>query len=154
MSKFLSSEDESRRNDKSIAHRYKSSRRYQTQCFILESSDWKRHMSWERRQKAFWEWVRWDTESWESHHENEKTLENAFSILSKIIKSTSQARSTYDEASRRIDELWESSEKSFARLTQTLVHDYIFGSHHAFSSQMFFRPVNRIDAVHRAKTFE
>jgi hypothetical protein len=65
--------------------------------------------------ETFWEYVKKDKESWDSHYEDERALKKAFSRLSKMIETTRKARNDYEKTLRRIKMLWESNEKKFAR---------------------------------------
>jgi hypothetical protein len=65
--------------------------------------------------KTFWKYVKEDKESWNSHHENERTLKKTFSTLSKMIETTRKTRNDYEKTLRRINALWKSNEEKFAR---------------------------------------
>jgi hypothetical protein len=69
----------------------------------------------EIKAETFWEYVKSDKESWDSHHEDEQTLKKTFSTLSKMIETTRKARNSYEETLRRINALWESKKEKFAR---------------------------------------
>jgi hypothetical protein len=65
--------------------------------------------------EIFWKYVKEDKESWNSHHENERALKKTFSTLSKMIETTRKTKNDYEKTLRRINALWESNEKKFAR---------------------------------------
>jgi hypothetical protein len=65
--------------------------------------------------KTFWKYVKSDKENWNSHHEDEQTLKKTFSTLSKMIETTRKARNNNEETLRRINALWKSKKKKFAR---------------------------------------
>jgi hypothetical protein len=92
----------------------KSKQRYQLQCSILNHITDKMY---ELKTKAetFWEYVKEDKESWDSHHKDERALKKTFSTLSKMIQTTRKTRNDYEKTLRRISALWESDEKKFAR---------------------------------------
>jgi hypothetical protein len=65
--------------------------------------------------KTFSEYVKEDKKNWNSHHENERALKKTFSTLSKMIETTRKTRNDYEKTLRRINVLWKSNEKKFAR---------------------------------------
>jgi hypothetical protein len=65
--------------------------------------------------KTFWKYVKENKKSWDSHHKNERTLKKSFSTLSKMIETTRKTKNDYEKTLRRINALWKSNEKKFAR---------------------------------------
>ncbi len=92
----------------------KSKQRYQLQCSILNHIT-KKMYDLKIKIKIFWKYVKSDKENWDSHHEDEQTLKRTFSTLSKMIETTRKTRNSYEETLRRINELWKSNERKFAR---------------------------------------
>jgi hypothetical protein len=92
----------------------KSRQRYQLQCLILNHITNKMYEL-KIKAKTFWKYVKENKESWDSHHENERTLKKTFSTLSKMIETTRKTRNDYEKTLRRINALWKSNEKKFAR---------------------------------------
>jgi hypothetical protein len=65
--------------------------------------------------KKFWDYVKTNKENWKSHYKNERVLKKTFSVLLDVINSIKKTRNTYDEALRKINMLWDSTEEIFAR---------------------------------------
>jgi hypothetical protein len=65
--------------------------------------------------ETFWKYVKENKKNWNSHHENERALKKTFSTLSKMIKTTRKTKNDYEKTLRRINALWKSNEKKFAR---------------------------------------
>jgi hypothetical protein len=65
--------------------------------------------------EEFWHYVKTNRESWDSHYQNERAFEEAFSTLSNVINFVAKTRSTYDEAFKKINVLWDSAKETFAR---------------------------------------
>ncbi len=92
----------------------KSTRRYQLQCSILNHITEKIYEL-KTKAKTFWKYVKEDKKSWDFHHEDERALKRTFSTLSKMIETTRKTRNSYEKTLRRINALWKSNEKKFAR---------------------------------------
>jgi hypothetical protein len=54
-------------------------------------------------------------ENWNFHYQNERAFEKTFSTLSNVMSSIAKTRSIYDEAFKKINVLWNSTRKAFAR---------------------------------------
>jgi uncharacterized protein (UPF0147 family) len=65
--------------------------------------------------KEFWHYVKTNIESWDFHYQNERALEETFSILSNVISSIAKARNIYEKAFKKINALWDSAKEAFAR---------------------------------------
>ncbi len=65
--------------------------------------------------KEFWHYVKTNIESWDFHYQNERAFEEAFSILSNVISLIAKARNIYEKAFKKINALWNSAKKAFAR---------------------------------------
>jgi uncharacterized protein YcbX len=65
--------------------------------------------------EEFWHYVKTNRKSWDSHYQNERALEEAFSTLSDVISFVVKTRSIYDEAFKKINVLWNSAKETFAR---------------------------------------
>ncbi len=92
----------------------KSRQHYQLQCSILNHIT-KKMYDLKLKAKTLWKYVKSDKENWNSHHENEQTLKKTFSTLSKMIEATRKTKNNYEKTLRRINALWESKKKKFAR---------------------------------------
>jgi hypothetical protein len=92
----------------------KSRQRYQLQCSILNQITNKMYEL-KTRTQIFWKYVKEDKKDWDSHHKNERTLKKTFSTLSKMIETTRKMKNDYEKTLRRINALWESNKKKFAR---------------------------------------
>jgi uncharacterized protein (UPF0147 family) len=65
--------------------------------------------------EEFWHYVKTNIESWDFHYQNERAFEKAFSALSNVISSIAKARNIYEKAFKKINALWDSAKKTFAR---------------------------------------
>jgi uncharacterized protein (UPF0147 family) len=87
---------------------------YQLQCVILNHMIEKTFQL-NIKTEEFWHYVKTNIESWDSHYQNERAFEEAFSILSNVINSIAKARNIYEKAFKKINALWDSTKKTFAR---------------------------------------
>jgi hypothetical protein len=65
--------------------------------------------------KEFWHYVKTNVESWDFHYQNKRAFEEAFSALSNVISSIIKTRNIYEKAFKKINVLWDSAKKAFAR---------------------------------------
>jgi hypothetical protein len=65
--------------------------------------------------EEFWHYVKTNIESWDFHYQNKRALEEAFSVLSNVINLIAKARNIYEKAFKKINALWSSAKKTFAR---------------------------------------
>ncbi len=93
---------------------FASEQRYQLQCVVLNHIIEKTFQL-SIKTKEFWHYVKTNIESWNFHYQNERALEEAFSILSNVISSIAKARNIYEKAFKKIDALWDSAKEAFAR---------------------------------------
>jgi hypothetical protein len=93
---------------------FASKQRYQLQCVILNHII-EKAFELSIKTEKFWHYVKTNKESWDSHYQNERAFEEAFSILSNDINSIAKTRSIYDETFKKINVLWNSAKKAFAR---------------------------------------
>jgi hypothetical protein len=64
--------------------------------------------------EEFWHYVKTNRKSWDSHYQNERAFEEAFSILSNVISSIAKTRNIYEKAFKKINVLWDSAREAFA----------------------------------------
>ncbi len=93
---------------------FASEQRYQLQCVVLNHIIEKTFQL-SIKTEEFWHYVKTNIESWDSHYQNERALEEAFSALSNVISSIAKARNIYEKAFKKIDALWDSAKEAFAR---------------------------------------
>ncbi len=93
---------------------FASEQRYQLQCVILNHIIEKTFQL-SIKTEEFWHYVKTNIESWDFHYQNERAFKKAFSILSNVINSIAKARNIYEKAFKKIDALWDSTRKAFAR---------------------------------------
>jgi uncharacterized protein (UPF0147 family) len=67
------------------------------------------------KMKEFWHYIKINKKNWDFHYQNERALKKAFSILSNVINSIAKTRNIYDEASKKINALWDSTKETFTR---------------------------------------
>jgi hypothetical protein len=65
--------------------------------------------------KEFWHYVKTNKKSWVFHYQNERTFEETFSNLSNVINSIAKTRNIYEKTFKKINILWDSAKKRFAR---------------------------------------
>ncbi len=93
---------------------FASEQRYQLQCVFLNHII-EKAFELSIKTEEFWHYVKTNRESWDSHYQNERAFEEAFSTLSNVINFVAKTRSTYDEAFKKINVLWDSAKETFAR---------------------------------------
>ncbi len=87
---------------------------YQLQCVILNHIIEKTFQL-SIKTEEFWHYVKTNIESWDSHYQNERAFEKAFSVLSNVINSIAKARNIYEKTFKKINALWSSAKEAFAR---------------------------------------
>jgi hypothetical protein len=93
---------------------FASRQRYQLQCVILNHII-EKAFELSIKTERFWHYVKTNRERWDFHYPNDRVFEEAFSTLSNVINSIAKTRSIYDEAFKKINVLWNSAKKAFAR---------------------------------------
>jgi hypothetical protein len=93
---------------------FASKQRYQLQCVVLNHII-EKAFELSTKTEEFWHYVKTNKESWDSHYQNERAFEEAFSTLSDVINFVAKTRSIYDEAFKKINVLWDSAKETFAR---------------------------------------
>jgi uncharacterized protein (UPF0147 family) len=93
---------------------FASEQRYQLQCVILNRIIEKTFQL-SIKTEEFWHYVKTNIENWDSHYQNEQAFEETFSILSNVINSIAKTRNIYEKTFKKINVLWDSTKKAFAR---------------------------------------
>jgi uncharacterized protein (UPF0147 family) len=93
---------------------FASKQRYQLQCVILNHIT-KKTFQLSIKTEEFWHYVKTNIENWDLHYQNERVFEKTFSVLSNVINSIAKTRNIYEKAFKKINVLWSSAKKTFAR---------------------------------------
>jgi hypothetical protein len=93
---------------------FASKQRYQLQCVILNHII-EKAFELSIKTEDFWHYVKTNKENSNFHYQNERALEEAFSILSNVISLIAKTRNIYDETFKKINVLWDSAKEAFAR---------------------------------------